>query len=390
VSARPLIRWLRRSSGAVALTVGVFTLSAGVLSMALIPGHSSQRGDQRAVTRSPAARSPAALSSALPALGVYAGAGAAAGAENVDRLVDGKVTYALDFLSEASWTSIDDPNWLAAQWKGSPFKLVIGVPMMPASGASLAQGATGAYDAQFLLLAQRLVADGLSDAVLMIGWQPEDQGQPWDVGSATQAAEYVRYWDEIHTTMAAVPGASFVYEWDAGDGGYHSVSPSSMYPGNAAVDVVATDAFDLVPVGTPAATQWPVVLNERYGPAWMESFAVAHDKPMALAMWGVVPLADGGGGDDPTFISRLLAWASSRGTQMCVLWDEGSWALTGEDFPAAKARLVGIAASSEGRSTLSSTTGSVRDASRTGVGRGFRTLGMFPPRRVWTPPEKAT
>lgn len=390
MSNRSFLQWLHRSGGAVAITAGVLILSAGVLSMALIPEHSSQGGDRRVATRSPGARAPATPSSTLPALGVYAGAGAAAAAENVDQLLDGKVTYALDFLSEASWTSINDPNWLAARWKGSPFKLIIGVPMMPGSGASLAQGATGAYDAQFALLAQRLVDDGLGNAILMIGWQPDDQGQPWDVTSAAEAAEYVRYWDSIHATMSAVSGASFVYEWDAGDGGYHSVSPSSIYPGNAAVDVVATDAFDLVPAGTPAATQWPVVLNERYGPAWMASFASAHDKPMALAMWGAVPAVDRGGGDDPTFISQLLAWASRSGTQMCVLWDDGSWALTAGDFPAARARLAEIAASSKARSTSPSTTGLVWDASRTGVGRGFRTLGTFPSKLVWTPPEKAT
>jgi len=388
VSTSSSFRRLRGSGGAVAITAGVLILSAGVLSMALIPGHLSQAGDRRVATRSPEATAPAKPSSTLPALGVYAGPGAAAAAENVDQLLDGKVAYALDFLPGTSWTSIDDPSWLAAQWRGSPFKLIIGVPMLPGSGASLAQGASGAYDAQFALLARRLVDDGLGKAILMIGWQSANQGQPWDVTSATDAAEYVRYWDDIHATMAAVSGASFVYEWEAGDGGYHSVSPSSMYPGNAAVDVVATNAFDLVPAGTPVATQWPVVLNELYGPAWMASFAEAHDKPMAIAMWGEVPVVNGGGGDDPTFISQLLAWASSAGTQMCVLWDDGSWALTGGDFPAAKARLAEIAASRPPRSTSLSTTGMVWDASRTGVGRGLRTLGMFPTKLAWNLPEK--
>lgn len=275
-------------------------------------------------------------------LGVYAGPGARAASIAVDRQLDGRVRYALDFLAETSWATITQPAWLAAAWRGSSFRMILGVPMLPASGATLAEGAAGAFDGEYALLARRLVADGFGTAVLMIGWQPDDKGYPWYVASVATAGDYVRYWDRIRTTMAAVPGAHFTYEWDAGDGATSPVSPAAMYPGNAAVDVVATDAFDHLDTPAPDATRWQALLGQRDGPAWTAAFAAAHGKPLAIAMWGEMPVRVGGGGDDPAFVRALLSWASATGVRMCVLWDYGSWTLTGGAFPAAEAALVGI------------------------------------------------
>ena len=279
------------------------------------------------------------VTSAVP-LGVYAGPGAGAAAAAVDRKLQGHVEYALDFLAATSWSTITQPGWLATAWHGASLRMVLGVPMLPLQGATLAEGAAGAFDAEFSLLARRLVTDGLGTAVLMIGWQPDDEGQRWYVGTEAAARDYVRYWDRIRAAMAAVPGAHFLFEWDAGDGGTSPLSPAAMYPGNAAVNLVATDAFDHVAAVRPVVTRWRAVADERYGPAWMASFAAENHKPMAIAMWGEMPVKSGGGGDDPRFVRGLLSWAASAGVEMCVLWDYGSSALTGGAYPAADAALA--------------------------------------------------
>jgi hypothetical protein len=273
-------------------------------------------------------------------LGVYAGPGQLAAAESLDHRLHGHVAYALDFLADSSWSTITQPAWLVADWRGGPFRMVLAVPMLPASGATLAEGASGRFDAEYTLLAARLVADGLGTAVLMIGCQPDDKGQPWYVGTEATAAAYVRYWDAIRNSMAAVPGAHFVFEWDVGGGGTSPLSPAAMYPGDAAVDVVATDAFDILPKTAPTSTRWQFLLQRRYGPSWVSTFAAAHHKPMAIAMWGEAPLEAGGAGDDPGFVRAFLAWASTAHLRMCVLWDYSSWAVTGGGFPAADAALL--------------------------------------------------
>lgn len=309
---------------------------------------SSASGGTSGTVRPPAAGTGggAAADATLPPLGIYAGPGAAATAEAVDQELGGKVSYALDFLSGQTWTTLTNPTWLASSWSGSPFDLVIAVPMLPASGATLAQGAQGDYDGEFSLLAQRLVAGGLENAVLMVGWQPDDDGRSWYVATPAEASQYVAYWDDIESTMSAVPGAKFEFEWDPGDSGTSPVSPAAMYPGDAAVTVVGTDAFDLVPRSVAQDQQWTDVLDRPYGPGWAAGFADAHGKQLALAMWGTVPTADGGGGDAPGYVEKALRWAAGAHAAMSVLWDYGTWAVTGGHFPAADAQLQAQARSS--------------------------------------------
>jgi hypothetical protein len=329
-----------------------------------------------------AARSQAQAGTGVPPLGIYTGPGEEQAAETAARELGGKVAYALDFLpKDSTWTALTDPTWLAARWTGSPFDMVLGVPMLPASGGTLAQGAAGAFDPQFDVLAQRLVADGFGSAVLMVGYQPDDSGTPWYVASAATASNYVRFWDRIATTMGSVPGAHFVFEWDAGDAATSPVSPAAMYPGDAAVDIVATDAFDVVPEAPSQSGRWTAVLNERYGPAWMAAFAAAHHKPMAIAMWGEVPRALGGVGDDASYVTSLLGWAAAEKIQMCVLWDYQALAVTGGGFPAAEAAIAGAVAAPAAATTadvVGPAAAAPWDAAQTEQGRFVRTIPGTP------------
>ena len=335
-------------------------------------------------------------SAVLPALGVYVGPAASSAAGAVSQQLGGKVTYVLDYLSDDSWTTITEPTWLADAWSGSPFHLELGVPMLPkTSQTGLAQGATGEYDTNFGLLAQRLVAGGLGDATLMVGWQPADPDRPWYVASAAEAVDYVTYWDDIESTMSAVTGAHFTFLWDVGDPGYKPpVSATAMYPGNAAVGIVATDAFDTAPSTLAATAQWPHVLAEPNGPGWLATFAASHHKPMAIAMWGESPTSDGGDGDVPQYVTGLVHWASGAGVQLMVAWDFGSAALTDGSFPSSLKALESayVPATSSavvrrpgpGRSTPAGMAllraARSWDASKTGLGRATRSLTLEPQR----------
>jgi hypothetical protein len=296
-------------------------------------------GSPGSTATSTPATSTATSTPSAPPLGVYAGPGAAAAVGAVDGQLAGRVTDAFDFLPYGTWTTLTDPSWLADDWRGSSFDLILGVPMLPTAGGTLAEGSAGQFDGQFAVLAERLVADGLGGTTLLVGWQPDDPGTPWSVRSAAEAADYVAFWDRIESTMATAVGAHFVFEWDAGDAHTSPVQPTATYPGDAAVGVVATDAFDTGYANLPATEQWTALLEQPYGPAWTAEFADTHHKPMALAMWGAVPVAAGGGGDNPTFAVQLLRWAASAHLVDSVLWDYGDWATMSGDFPATAAAI---------------------------------------------------
>lgn len=277
------------------------------------------------------------------AVGVYVGPGAPAAAASANRALAGKVTYALDFLPANTWAQLSDPGTFVQSWRTTNLRMVIGVPMLPTEGGTLAQGAAGAYDGVFSLLASRLVGAGLGHSVLMVGWQPYSLQNRWRVTTPAAAAQYVAFWDNIHQAMAGVAGAHFAFEWDAGTVfGVHT-DPTVTYPGDRDVDIVATDAFDVGLNGVPADQQWTVLLDQPFGPPWVAAFAAAHGKAVSIAMSGLAPTSANGGGDNATFLLDSLRWAAANHAVMDLLWDYGGSAVTDGGFPAAAAMLTNAA-----------------------------------------------
>lgn len=329
-------------AGAVFLLIAVLAFGGWRLRDAIAHGASAPRHSADTASRNrPSTRGATSgtSASAPPALGLYTGPGAATLAQSVNSDIGGKVTYALDFQPASTWTALSDPSWLTGSWASAPFHMVVAVPMLPSSGGTLAQGATGAYDGAFTLLAQHLVSGGLGGAVLMVGWQPESSQNPWHVTSSAQATLYVAFWDHIHAAMAAVPGSHFQFEWDAGEPGTQ-LTPAKLYPGNQAVDIVAEDAFDVGLGSAAPQDQWTTLADRPYGPSWAASFAARHGKQFALGMCGLVPVVNGGAGDNPTFLTAALEWARAAHATMVLLWDYASWSVTGGAFPQADAALV--------------------------------------------------
>jgi len=306
---------------------------------ATAPAHHATSSAPRAAPgpgASTGAPSPASPSRAM-AMGVYAGSGNVAGATSFQSALGAPVHYALDYFSGSSWSSISSPTWVLDQWQGSPYQLVFGVPMLP-SGATLAAGAAGTYDAEFSTLAQNLVASGFANAWLVLGFDPTVAGTPWSVSTPTEAAQYVAYWRRIVAAMRAVPGASFRFVWDVTPPG-NGLTPQDLYPGSSYVDVIATDFFDLG-TGVPGAARFSTLVAAPYGPQWFSTFAAAEEKPFILAKWGVTASSTwGGGGDDPAFVHALVTWAEQSGVQLLMTWDAGTWAISGGGFPDSMAAL---------------------------------------------------
>ena len=285
----------------------------------------------------PSTSVPVPSPSSVP-LGVYCGPGQASAVRSFASSAGVTVSYAMDYFDDSSWETVTDPVWSLTQWSRTGDRMIWGVPMLPASGATLAQGATGDYDAQFVALSRLLVTSGQASSTLMLGFDPDQQGTPWSVATAAEAADYVAYWQHIVTAMRQVPGANFSFEWKVA--GLGTISPAALYPGDGYVDVVATGVTDAVSAPLSGGARWSAIAGAPTGPAWFASFAAAHHKQLAIVSLILVPTSvPGGGGDDPQFVQQFLQWAAANQVATAVVWDDGPSALAGGAFPDSLAAL---------------------------------------------------
>jgi Glycosyl hydrolase family 26 len=254
-------------------------------------------------------------------LGAYAGRANAFGVAAFGLQTGTVPSYATDYLSATGgWIEMDTAANVTA-WSPTHYHLVLGVPILPGVG-TLAQGATGAYDQYFTVLAQNLVSEKEGTAILRLGWEFNGNWFPWSVANATDAANFVSYWRHIVSTMRAVPGARFAFLWNPNASSPTSYAPAQAYPGNAYVDYVGTDVYDNF-WGKPftPAVAWAHQLTHRWGLDWLAAFAVEHDKPVAIPEWSDEFRPDGHGlGDDPSFIDNMADWFVTNKVAFASIW----------------------------------------------------------------------
>ncbi len=310
----------------------------------------------------PALVVPTGSASAAPQQGVSAGryaAGVYAGPGNVGGVVTfasqsaRPVTYAMDFIAGSTWTSIENPQAYMTAWQGKGYSMIWGVPILPRSGASLAKGATGAYNGHFATLARALVAAGQGGSVIRIGWEFNGIWFPWSAKG--HAAQFIAYWRQIVTTMRSVPGANFRFEWNPTRGDLGAGPLSGYYPGNAYVDYVGLDVFDVEWRAYPGARdEFVQIKRGKNGLDWLASFSKTHMKPMVFPEWGlgwgdsnhgasVSGSSSVSGGDNPVFIRDMTGWFASHNVFESTFWDYGSSSVSGT-----KNHLVQIALGKDG------------------------------------------
>lgn len=270
----------------------------------------------------------------------YVGPGNTTGLRTLEGQLRYRVETASDYFDDRSWGGISDDQWDIDRWQGSGFRMTWAVPMLPAtSGVTLAAGASGAYDRYFDALAKHLVAAGMGNSILRLGWEFNAPSHPWY--AAGQAANFVAYWRQIVRTMRSVPGQSFRFAWNPnrGDDGAGNAAMGNLvsyYPGNAYVNLVGLDVYDVAWVKYPGpAAEFQDMKTQKWGLDWIASFSSAHDKAMYFPEvglgWGVSapnsgPVTGSGplcGGDDPTFLTDMLEWAQSEHANGLVFWDSG-------------------------------------------------------------------
>ena len=302
---------MRRAGALVAVTLAVAVVAAACSG----PGTSSTRH-----TRAPAPVTtttvPSVYAGSIP-FGVYAGPGNPSGVASFARRTGTAPSLASDYLPRAAgWTAMTRLKQLRflASWRGRGYRLVLAVPLIPTKDGqaqgTVAAGATGNYDARFTTLARTLVAYGLSNAVLRLGWAFNVTGSAWAVSDSSDAALFAAYFRNVVTTMRAVPGAHFAFVWNPAPGST-AYDLTLAYPGDAFVDFVGLDLYDQ----TGAASRdpqraWAADLDGDNGLDWLASFSAAHHKPATLPEWGdTIGVGGHGLGDDPAFVAHVAQWA---------------------------------------------------------------------------------
>jgi hypothetical protein len=323
-------------------------------------------------------------------LGLYDGKFSPAGIETAANWLGspGSIKYAEDFIDATDWSHISDP-WQLSNWKGSPFTMIWGVPMLPCGGPSTQcatnvsdynEVANGGADGYYKTLAQNLVSAGFGSSYIRLGWEFNASWMGWSVcnqqgsGLTSWASDFVPAYRNIVNSMRSVSGEDFKFIWNplvSSNVSCPGGNLNKFYPGNSYVDVVALDVYDGLGQATKSdAARWADLLNgvnagdwtsvkptaingqkfEGYGLNWLTAFGKDHGKLVGIPEWGLDSSGQqAGGGDDAYFMTHMADWIKANATGPAIFWnyDDGTLPLdiphyTSGDTPNATAAFKAV------------------------------------------------
>jgi beta-mannanase len=334
--ASPFVVSLRKAVPSPVRTIVAVVLAAGLIGMADVGGWDRLPVGAEVPTTVTTDGATAPLSS--PAFTAYVGTASPERLAGISSFLGQQISLGSDSLENRSWSEIFDDE---KAWKSSGVRMIWAVPMLSGRPQfSVATGAAGGYDNYFNQLAESLVAAGMGNSILRLGW---DYGQSRFPGNgAAQSIDFVGYWRQIVTSMRNVPGANFLFVWnpsrsDNGPNDHAVGDPTDYYPGDAYVDMIGIDVYDSAWKYYPGiGTEFQGILTQPYGLDWLAGFAAAHGKPVAIPEMGlgaglsapnsgpITGSGEVGGGDDPTFINDMFNWIAHHDVAYVAYWDFGT------------------------------------------------------------------
>lgn len=173
-----------------------------------------------------------------------------------------------------------------------------------ARSASLAATAAGTNDGPYTNLANAMIAAGYGNGCIRLGHENNAGDYPWGTLGFTPAddANFINAYRRIVGVMRAAPGANFIFDFC----GLASVPfKTSQYPGDAFVDVIGADFYDVTRVDGITIAAYIANLAQ-----WRD-FAISRGKKFSIPEWGCS--ATNGGksgagtvaGDNPDFITAV-------------------------------------------------------------------------------------
>ena len=251
-----------------------------------------------------------------------------------DATTNSTASCLLAYLNGApSWTQWEDP-WVTApqygytQWIAqSPQsrQLILQVDLIPDSLENTSNPlsweqscAAGDFNSYATTMGNNLVAAGLQNSVIRLG--PEMNGT-WEADYMGSTAQEQSLWatcfDNEVNGMRQAAGANFLIDWNPNA---CNIPFSTIYPGNAYVDIIGIDAYDASCV-TSSTVKFSQLANEPDGLASVEAFAVSQGKPMSLPEWGLYASP---AGDDPGYINGIGSMVANGNFSFEAFFDAGA------------------------------------------------------------------
>lgn len=248
--------------------------------------------------------------------GAFLGSGAAGvqAISGFESFLGGReVTVGHTYLPGGTWAGIRGPGYILDPWTGwvtaeSGRTLVLNVPMLapneePVSdqevSTMLEKGAAGDYDKNFRVLAERLVARGATETIIVLGW--EMNGTTYTHRCGPNPGAWKAYWRSIVATMRSVPGQAFRFDFTPARGP-EAIAWQRCYPGDDVVDIIGMDHYDM-----PPGDSFAEYIEGPYGLRAHAEFAAAHGKPISFPEWGLFRY-----GDRPQFVRAMHEWINSH------------------------------------------------------------------------------
>lgn len=220
------------------------------------------------------------------------------------------VDVAVAWPDLGSWSSYTtQPNSIYAAFSGAPFPIVWGISPIPFDGgvSTMAACAAGDYNSNWTDFANTMVAYGLDNSIIRLGWELNGDWYPWGGDP-----NFVAAWQQIVNTVRPIaPGLQ--WDWNVNIGsnnGFPGDAVLGAYPGDTYVDIIGVDAYDKGGV-TP-----DYVVDGAYALQYWLNFAVAHGKKLSLPEWGVWTTANQGHGDDPDYITAVGTFLANNASNI--------------------------------------------------------------------------
>jgi Glycosyl hydrolase family 26 len=224
------------------------------------------------------------------------------------------VKVATVWPNRSSWSDITNPAWLYQRWQGAPETMAFGEAMLPENvpGVSLQACANGAYNSYWTQFGTNISAYGLGKSIIRLGW--EFNGN-WYVWQASNPTVWAACWRQI-VTSARTTAPNLQWDWNVNRGVSSALAdPTLAYPGDAYVNSVGVDSYDMWPPATTSAN-WNVQLNGPQGLNYWLAFAKAHGKKFAVPEWGNITNGGSAGGDDPAYVNDMLGFFQANAASL--------------------------------------------------------------------------
>ncbi len=234
-----------------------------------------------------------------------------------DSETDSSTTCISSYLESPTWSTWDDP-WITQAQYGytswvaqapSARDLVLAVNLIPLNIQDVNNPtawerscASGKYDGYARTLGVNLVGAGLENSVIRLGPEMNGVWEPDFIGTKVfQQKLWAKCFANEVTSLRQAPGEHFIIDWNvnACKGNYPY---SNYYPGNAYVDVVGLDLYDVACEIPTTRVTFQQLSHEQAGLSQFEAFAASKKKPMSLPEWGLSTVPSG---DDPAYIDGI-------------------------------------------------------------------------------------